>query len=47
MSAGSTVANLTALWAARDNAGVTEVVTFDAAYLSVSMVAHFVGMQFM
>ena len=33
--AGSTIANLTAIWAARDAAGVTTVVTSQAAHLSV------------
>jgi L-2,4-diaminobutyrate decarboxylase len=33
--AGSTIANLTAIWAARDAAGVTTVVTSQAAHMSV------------
>ena len=45
MTPGSTVANLTALWAARDSAGVTEVVTSDAAHLSVAKAAHLLGLR--
>lgn len=45
MTPGSTVANLTALWAARDCAGVTEVVTSDAAHLSVAKAAHLLGLR--
>jgi len=43
---GSSVANLTALWAARELAGVREVVTSDAAHLSVRKAAHLLGLAF-
>lgn len=41
---GSTVANLTALWAARDLRGATEVVSSAAAHLSVAKAAHILGL---
>jgi L-2,4-diaminobutyrate decarboxylase len=43
---GSTLATLTALWAARDLAGVTEVVAADTAHLSVAKSAHLLGLRF-
>lgn len=47
MTPGSTVANLTALWAARDLKGVTRVVASDAAHLSVAKAAHILGLRFL
>lgn len=41
---GSSVANLTALWAARDLTGVREVVSSDAAHLSVAKAARILGL---
>jgi L-2,4-diaminobutyrate decarboxylase len=46
MVAGSTLANLTALWAAREVRGVTEVVASDAAHLSVRKAAALLGLRF-
>lgn len=43
---GSTIANLTGLWAARDAAGVKSVVTSDAAHLSVEKAARMLGLAF-
>lgn len=43
---GSTVANLTALWAARELRGVTEVVASDAAHVSVRKSAHLLGLAY-
>ncbi len=45
MTPGSTLANLTALWAARDCAGVTEVVASDVAHLSIAKAAHILGLK--
>jgi L-2,4-diaminobutyrate decarboxylase len=45
MTPGSTVANLTALWAARDIAGVDEVVASEAAHLSIAKAAHLLGLR--
>lgn len=45
MVPGSTLANLTALWAAREVAGITRVVTSDQAHLSVSKAAHILGLS--
>lgn len=45
LTPGSTVANLTALWAARE-AGATEVVATPAAHLSIRKAAHILGMPF-
>ena len=45
MTPGSTLANLTALWAARDSAGVTEVVASDAAHLSIVKAAKILGLK--
>ncbi len=42
---GSTVGNLTALWAAREVAGATSVVASSAAHLSVAKSAHLLGME--
>lgn len=46
MTPGSSAANLTALWAARDCAGITEVVASDAAHLSIKKSAHILGLRF-
>lgn len=45
MVPGSTVANLTAIWAAREVAGVTEVVASTAAHVSVAKAAHLLGLR--
>ena len=44
LTPGSTVANLTALWAARDAAGATTVVASSAAHLSIAKAATILGM---
>ena len=44
--AGSSLANLTALWAARDAGGVDSVVASDAAHLSVQKSAKILGLPF-
>ena len=44
MVPGSTIANLTALWAARECAGVKEVVYGETAHLSVGKAAHILGL---
>lgn len=46
MTPGSTVANLTALWAARELRGVRTVITSEAAHLSVAKAAHILGLAF-
>ncbi|TAM60332.1 aspartate aminotransferase family protein [bacterium] len=46
MVAGSTLANLTALWAAREVSGVREVVASAAAHLSVRKAAALLGLRF-
>jgi L-2,4-diaminobutyrate decarboxylase len=46
MTPGSTLANLTALWAAREVAGVTEVVAGEGAHLSVVKSAHLLGLRY-
>ena len=45
MVPGSTVANLTALWAARECAGVNEVAYAETAHLSVAKAAHILGLR--
>jgi L-2,4-diaminobutyrate decarboxylase len=45
MTPGSTVANLTALWAARELKGIKRVVTSKAAHLSVAKSAHILGLR--
>jgi L-2,4-diaminobutyrate decarboxylase len=42
---GSTVTNLTALWAARDLTGARQVATSTAAHLSVRKAAHLLGLD--
>jgi L-2,4-diaminobutyrate decarboxylase len=44
MVPGSTIANLTALWAARERAGIKEVAYGEAAHLSVGKAAHILGL---
>ena len=46
MTPGSTVSNLTALWAAREVAGVRTVVASQAAHLSVAKAAHLLGLTY-
>ena len=46
MTPGSTVANLTALWVARELAGVKVVIASEAAHLSVAKSAHILGLDF-
>lgn len=43
--AGSTIANLTGIWAARDAAGVKRVVTSQAAHLSVEKSCRLLGLE--
>lgn len=43
---GSTLANLTALWAARDARGVTKVVASEVAHLSIKKAARILGLDF-
>ena len=45
MVPGSTVANLTALWAARECAAVIEVAYAETAHLSVAKAAHILGLR--
>ncbi|MEL6476733.1 MAG: pyridoxal-dependent decarboxylase [Pseudomonadota bacterium] len=45
MVPGATLANLTALWAAREIAGIRQVVTSAAAHLSVRKSAHILGLE--
>lgn len=46
MTAGSTLANLTAIWAAREVAGVKTVFASEAAHLSIGKAAHMLGLSF-
>ncbi len=46
MTPGASVANLTALWAARESAGVRRVLASEAAHLSVAKAAHILGLEF-
>ncbi|NNF79503.1 MAG: aspartate aminotransferase family protein [Rhizobiales bacterium] len=46
MVPGSTLANLTALWAAREIAGAKEVVASELAHLSVAKAAHILGLPY-
>ncbi|MFY8041512.1 MAG: pyridoxal phosphate-dependent decarboxylase family protein [Rhodoferax sp.] len=46
MTPGSSIANLTALWAARECAGVTQVIASDSAHLSIAKAAHILGLRF-
>ena len=46
MVPGSTIANLTALWVARDAAGARRVIASESAHLSIRKAAHILGMNF-
>ncbi len=46
MVPGSTLANLTALWAARDCAGIKDVIASESAHLSIAKAAHILGLNF-
>ena len=46
MTPGSSAANLTALWAARECAGIREIVASEAAHLSIKKAAHILGLTF-
>jgi L-2,4-diaminobutyrate decarboxylase len=46
MTPGSTVGNLTALWAARELRGVKRVVASEGAHLSIGKAAHILGLAF-
>ena len=46
MTQGSTMANLKALWSARECAGVAEVVTSGNAHLSIAKAAHLLGLRY-
>ncbi len=46
MTPGSTLANLTALWAARELKGVRRVIASDAAHLSVAKSAHILALDY-
>jgi glutamate/tyrosine decarboxylase-like PLP-dependent enzyme len=46
MCAGSTIANLTALWAARDATGIEKIVASKAAHLSIEKAARILGLPY-
>jgi L-2,4-diaminobutyrate decarboxylase len=46
MTPGSTISNLTALWAARETRGIKRVVASKAAHLSIAKSAHILGLDF-
>jgi L-2,4-diaminobutyrate decarboxylase len=46
MTPGSTVANLTGLWAARELAGITEVIGGAGAHLSIAKSAYLLGLRY-
>jgi len=46
MTPGSTVSNLTALWAAREVKGIDRVIASTAAHISVAKSAHILGLQY-
>jgi L-2,4-diaminobutyrate decarboxylase len=46
MTPGSTLANLTALWAARDITGARRIVASEAAHLSIAKAAKILGLKF-
>lgn len=46
MVPGSTIGNLTALWAARSLHGITEVVASQAAHISLAKAAHLLGLSY-
>lgn len=47
MTPGSTVANLTALWSARECAGIAEVIASEGAHLSIAKAAHILGLKYL
>ena len=47
MTPGSTVSNLTALWAARDLNGIKIVVASDASHLSIAKATHLLGLEYL
>ena len=47
MTPGSTIANLTALWSARECAGITEVIASEGAHLSIAKAAHILGLKYL
>jgi L-2,4-diaminobutyrate decarboxylase len=46
MTSGSTLANLTALWAARECTGIETVIASDGAHLSIEKAAHLLGLRY-
>ncbi|NQZ59291.1 MAG: aspartate aminotransferase family protein, partial [Lentisphaeraceae bacterium] len=46
MCSGSTLANLTALWAARDSAGITKIIASPASHLSIKKAACILGLVY-
>nr|WP_283812683.1 pyridoxal-dependent decarboxylase [Bradyrhizobium tropiciagri] len=46
MTSGSTLANITALWAARERTRITEVVAGEGAHLSIAKAAHLLGLRY-
>jgi len=46
MTPGSTIANLTGLWAARELKSIKKVVASEASHLSVAKAAHILGMEY-
>lgn len=46
MTPGSTVSNMTALWAARDIANIDTVIASEAAHVSIAKSAHILGLHF-
>ena len=46
MTPGSTLANLTALWSARECAGITQVIASEGAHLSIAKAAHLLGLDY-
>lgn len=47
MTPGSTVANLTALWSARECAGVNQVIASEGSHLSIAKAAHILGLKYL
>jgi L-2,4-diaminobutyrate decarboxylase len=46
LTPGSTVANLTALWSARECAGITDVIASENSHLSIAKAAHILGLGY-
>ena len=46
MCSGSTIANLTALWVARDSKNITEVVASEASHVSIEKAARILGLSY-